>query len=166
MNSEAEIGKEMHERIYSGDNFMRIFDSARQATTATFSTRSEEEANLSLTMYSSDSDHTAHAELETCDVVASATANDHMPHYEHFSFFQNVFFVRAQEDSNPTDAAEQTLWQIIEHMGDAEMTSPLSSEDFTCSLVLTPAKHSNIVPSLSKRDLRLGLTFSRIVGSS
>ena len=51
-------------------------------------------------------------------------------------------------------------------MGNADIAAPLNNEDYSCELVLTPERQNNIVPSLSKRDLRLGLTFSRVVDGS
>ena len=51
-------------------------------------------------------------------------------------------------------------------MGDPELATPLNKEDYTCEVVLTPERHVGIVPSLAKRDLRLGLTFSRVDGGN
>jgi len=42
-----------------------------------------------------------------------------MPEYEHFSFYQNVLFMRIPESSgNPDENARKTLEDIIVKMGD------------------------------------------------
>ena len=75
-----------------------------------------------------------------------------------------MFFI-SREANESTDTVDLTLNQIIRHLGDAELAKPLNKEDdFSCEIVLTPDRHVDIVPSLSKRDLRLGLTFSQVDG--
>ena len=73
-----------------------------------------------------------------------------------------MFFLKATQES--TETLDLALNQIIRHLGQADLTAPINKEDCSCELVLTPDRHQGIVPSLSKRDLRLGLTFSQVDG--
>lgn len=83
-----------------------------------------------------------------------------MPEYEHFSYFQNIFFVRAEDN---IEAATDILTEICSKFGQPELTKPLKRPAFECEIMLVPERHSNFVPSLQK-PLRLGLTFTWVGG--
>lgn len=72
----------MHDRIHSGDSFLRVFDANRQANT-TLSTRSEED-QLSSAM--SDLDSSTNFDSESSSSILKSYSGQ-MPKYEHFSFF-------------------------------------------------------------------------------
>ena len=83
-----------------------------------------------------------------------------IPEYEHFSFFQNVIFLRAPES---TDMVEETLAEIINLMGEPEIVKPLNREECSCEIAFSVERHQGIIPSIAK-PLRLILTFSQVGG--
>lgn len=94
-NSQLEIHDEMLERIQASGSLSRLLISNKEEK----STRS---------------DSTCESDASFCDsplvlkeeMAAQAQAIVSIPEYEHFSFFQNVIFLRAPES---TDMVEETL---------------------------------------------------------
>ena len=77
-----------------------------------------------------------------------------MPLYEHFSFYQNVFFVQ-------TDDVERTLQTIIEQTGRPDLLERERKKVFSSELIFTPERHRDQISSLLG-PLHIELTFSRV----
>lgn len=133
----------MRERIYQNDLLRQILTGKTSSDTGSTSLSTASESSYSgKTSTASDSSFSSGLlDSATEDSTAVKKMSEQgMPEYEHFSFFQNILFVRPRESSS---TAQETLQEILESMGQPQLTSPLNERYFSCELLFEPERHQS-----------------------